>query len=73
MNIQSPVLRLRAALFTFALTASSIVSPAQEDFNGLVKRLTAEKPQFAQRQQNLLKERYDLSSKPVEGLTMAGQ
>ncbi|HEY1080886.1 MAG TPA: hypothetical protein VGE29_01405 [Prosthecobacter sp.] len=43
---------------------------AQEDFPGLVKRLQADKPKFAKRQQDLLKERYDLSDKPVEGLTM---
>ena len=42
-----------------------------EDFAGLVKRLEAEKPQFAKRHQQLLDERYDLSDTLVAGSTMA--
>ncbi|MDP1589801.1 MAG: hypothetical protein Q8M07_18755, partial [Prosthecobacter sp.] len=44
---------------------------AQEDFDGLVQRLSKDKPQFAERQQKLLKERYDLADKPADGVTMS--
>lgn len=44
---------------------------AQEDFAALVKRLQAEKPQFAERHQKLLAERYDLTDRPVAGATMS--
>ncbi|HEX7466855.1 MAG TPA: hypothetical protein VF309_09455, partial [Usitatibacter sp.] len=40
----------------FALTALA----ADEDFPTLTKRLQAERPQFAQRQQAMLAQRYDL-------------
>lgn len=59
-----------AALLAAALCSFTAISPAQEDFASLVKRLEADKPKFAQRQQDLLKERYDLSDKPAEGVTM---
>lgn len=45
--------------------------PATEDFSTLTKRLQAEKPTFAQRQQALLAERYDLADRPATGTTMA--
>lgn len=71
MNI--PPAFLRRATLLAALTACSLVpSPAlaDDDFDAMVKKLQGEKPQFAKRQQDLLKQRYDLSDKPVEGLTM---
>jgi len=37
----------------------------------MTARLQAEKPQFSQRQQSLLEERYDLSDKSVYGITMS--
>lgn len=45
--------------------------PATEDFSTLTKRLQAEKPTFAQRQQALLAERYDLADRPATGTTMS--
>jgi cytochrome c peroxidase len=51
----------------FALTASA----ADEDFSALTKRLQAEKPKFAQRQQALLTERYDLADRPSRTTTMS--
>jgi cytochrome c peroxidase len=54
-------------IVSLALSASA----ADEEFTALVKRLQAEKPQFAQRQQALLKERYDLSDRPAQGTTMS--
>lgn len=57
------------------LGASLCLSPAligaDEALPDVIKRLEAEKPQFAQRHQDLLKERYDLSNKPAEGVTMS--
>jgi cytochrome c peroxidase len=44
---------------------------AQEDFAALVERLRREKPQFAERQQSLLAERYDLADRPADGVTMS--
>jgi cytochrome c peroxidase len=45
---------------------------AEEDFSGMVKRLLAEKPQFAQRQQDLLKTRYELADHKALGVFMSG-
>lgn len=52
----------------FALTAGAQEPP--EDLATLIKRLQAEKPQFAERQQNLLNERYDLADNPAQGVAM---
>jgi cytochrome c peroxidase len=51
----------------FALEASA----ADEDFSSLTKRLQAEKPKFAQRQQVLLAERYDLADRPSKSTVMS--
>jgi cytochrome c peroxidase len=48
-----------------------LVAQQPESFDELVKRTQAEKPKFAERQQKLLAERYDLSNKPAKGVTMA--
>lgn len=42
-----------------------------DEFDALVQRLSAQKATFAERQQRLLAERYDLSDLPVEGVTMS--
>jgi cytochrome c peroxidase len=55
------------AVVCFALTASA----ADEDFSTLAKRLQAEKPKFAKRQQALLAERYDLADRPARGTAMS--
>src|SRR5262245_31391248 len=41
-----------------------------EDINVVVARMKKEKPAIMKRQQDLLAQRYDLSDKPVTGLTM---
>jgi len=43
---------------------------ADESFADLVARLQKEKGQFAERQQKMLAERYDLSDRPAKGVTM---
>ena len=55
------------AVVCFTLTASA----ADEDFSTLTKRLQAEKPKFAQRQQALLAERYDLANRSTKGTAMS--
>ena len=72
MPVCSRIRRLKvalpaAAVVCFALTASA----ADEDFSALTKRLQAEKPKFAQRQQALLSARYDLADRPAKSTTMS--
>ncbi len=43
----------------------------KENFSDTVQRMSREKPQVMQRQMNLLKERYDLSKKTYENVTMS--
>lgn len=59
---------LSAAL---ALGAAAPALAQTEDFDALVKEKRSEKPKFAQRQQSLLTERYDLSDRPEPGVTMS--
>ena len=72
MSVRYRIRWLSAALLTpaivcFALTASA----ADEDFSTLTKRLQTEKPKFAQRQQALLADRYDLADRPDNATTMS--
>lgn len=61
-----------AASVAIVLSVASVAqTPAIEDFTMLTKRLQAEKPKFAQRQQALLAERYDLADRPARGATMS--
>ncbi len=54
-------------LVCFTLTASA----ADDDFSALTKRLQSEKPKFAQRQQVMLTERYDLADRPSSSAAMS--
>lgn len=47
------------------------IAATTDAFSDLVARLQNEKPTFAKRHQDLLAERYDLSNRPVAGVTMA--
>lgn len=62
-------------LSALAMTAGGCLAPAataaDEDFSTLVKRLQAEKPKFATRQQALLAQRYDLADRPASGVRMS--
>jgi len=42
-----------------------------EDFDSIVGRMKAAKPEVMKRQMNLLRERYDLSRRPAKGVTMS--
>lgn len=62
----------RTALAALLALAGTTVAVAQdEDFGALVKRLKSEQPAFAERQQKLLKERYDLSDAPADDAKMS--
>jgi cytochrome c peroxidase len=56
-----------------AFTLCGGISPsfAQEDFDALVQRTRQQKASFAERQKSLLAERYDLTNRPVQGVTMS--
>jgi cytochrome c peroxidase len=60
-----------AVALLLAVAGSGVAFAADEDFSALVKRLQESKPEFAKRHQALLKQRYDLSDRPVEGTKMA--
>ena len=63
---------LLAASIAIVLPIISVAqTPAVEDFSTLTKRLQAEKPKFAQRQQALLAERYDLADRSAKGTVMS--
>lgn len=53
------------------LVAGGVTVLAQETFQALVERLQKEKPQFADRQEKLLSDRYDLANRPAQGVTMS--
>ncbi len=69
-SIRHPFFFIIISFFTTLLFSNASIA-AEEDFNSLVKRLQAEKPKFAKRQQNLLNERYDLADRVVQGVTMS--
>ena len=53
------------------LLTCGTVTGAEEDFATLVKRMQTGKPTFAERQQKLLAERYDLSDRPADDATIS--
>ncbi|MCK9387996.1 MAG: cytochrome B6 [Sulfuritalea sp.] len=72
MSVSSRISRLMVVLPATALACCALTaSAADEDFSTLSKRLQAEKPKFAQRQQDLLAQRYDLADRPFKGATMS--
>jgi cytochrome c peroxidase len=72
MNVEGGARRLVSILMVAFTTCGSIsTSVAQEDFKALVERTQSEKPKFAERQQKLLAERYDLANRAAQGVTMS--
>jgi cytochrome c peroxidase len=74
MNKPRPSWRapLVAAMVSSAVGLATVAVAQGEDFPALVKRLTQDKPKFAQRQRDLLAQRYDLADRPAAGVTMSG-
>ena len=62
---------LHALVAVAALAAMTMPALADPAFDAVVKQLSGEKPKFADRHQKLLEERYDLSNKPAQGVTMS--
>jgi len=60
-------------LAAFAFAKESSYSPVviTEEFDSVVARMKAAKPEIMKRQMDLLKERYDLSDKPARSVTMS--
>jgi cytochrome c peroxidase len=67
----NPLVLSLTAFAVALLVCGAAISAAEEDFTTLVKRLQAEKPKFAKRQQALLAERYDLADRPAKGTAMS--
>ena len=62
----------RAALLAFvSLVVGAATVLGQDGFDALVQRLQREKPQFAERQEKLLEERYELANRPAAGVAMS--
>ncbi|MHC4062414.1 MAG: cytochrome B6 [Planctomycetota bacterium] len=60
-----------AAAFCYAKETSYAPVAITEDFDSVVARMKAAKPEVMKRQMDLLGERYDLSDRPAEGVTMS--
>jgi cytochrome c peroxidase len=65
-----------ASVFTYAVSANPKPSSYSqvvitEDFNSIMTRMKAAKPEVMKRQMDLLQERYDLSDNPAKGITMS--
>ncbi|MBI5683881.1 MAG: cytochrome B6 [Verrucomicrobia bacterium] len=67
----NPLLKT-SVLAAVCLVAGSLQGhEGEEDFDVMVSRLRKDKPRFAERHTKLLNERYDLSDRPAQGVTMA--
>src|ERR1700682_3196254 len=67
--------RFRRFLVALPATAVACLAPApsaaDEDFPALTRRMQAEKPRFAARQEALLAQRYDLADRPARGAALS--
>jgi cytochrome c peroxidase len=63
--------RAVAIAVAFVLGTVAVATAKEETFSELVKRLQKGKPEFAKRHKALLSERYDLSNRAAQGVTMA--
>jgi cytochrome c peroxidase len=79
-NTIKSILTVSLMSYCFTLYAQSPSSPPPnsylpvvitQDFQTIVNNMTSAKPGIEQRQNNLLNTRYDLSNRPVQGVTMS--
>ncbi|MHC4912093.1 MAG: cytochrome B6 [Planctomycetota bacterium] len=74
-RITTSAVFVAALIITVALTYAKPSSYAPvvitEDFQSVMTRMTAAKPEIMKRQMDLLHERYDLSDSPAQGVTMS--
>lgn len=71
MKLRREIHSLSAVIFSSLLVFSLPTTAAEETFDEVVKRTQSEKSKFAQRQKQLLSERYDLSDRAASGVKMA--
>ena len=72
MTVRSRIRWVLAGLSATAVVGLALTArAADEDFPTLVSRLQAEKPKFAQRQQAMLAERYDLADRADKATAMS--
>src|SRR5262245_25755180 len=71
MNTRMQCKWLSITFAAILLVCGAVTLAAEEDFATIAKRLQQQKPEFAKRQQSLLAERYDLSDRPAQGVTMS--
>jgi hypothetical protein len=62
-----------AVLAASAIAKESSYAPVviTEEFDSIMARMKAAKPEVMERQMDLIEERYDLSDRPVRGVTMS--
>src|SRR5262249_44693890 len=71
MTTRSGLHRFAAVMAGTLIAIGAVtLSAADEKFSDLVTRMQREKPKFADRQQKILAERYDLSNRAAKGATM---
>ena len=68
---RNPKISLSIVLVVVAAVVGNVAAQDVPPFSTVVKELQASKPQFAERQQKLLAERYDLADRPADGVTMS--
>jgi cytochrome c peroxidase len=72
MSVWSRICWLRSTLPISVLACFTLSAyAADEDFSSLTQHLQSDKPKFAQRQQALLTDRYDLSDRPDKFMVMS--
>src|SRR5918995_2590610 len=78
-KLSSPIVCLTTALFLWPAASPAQDKPSSyapvvitEDFESIRTRMEGEKDEIAERQRNLLTQRYDLSDRPASGVTMSG-
>ncbi|MHC4455779.1 MAG: cytochrome B6 [Planctomycetota bacterium] len=79
-HIATQVIIVCSLIITVAFTYATVAKAKQssyapvvitEDFDSIMARMKAAKPEVMKRQMDLLSKRYDLSNRPAEGVTMS--
>ncbi|MHC4158460.1 MAG: cytochrome B6, partial [Planctomycetota bacterium] len=73
MRISAIVIGVLIIVVAFSYAKETSYAPVAitEDFDSVLTRMKAAKPEIMKRQMDLLKERYDLSDRPAKGVTMS--
>ncbi len=71
MNSKFSIPIFAAGITVALLFCGSVAVAAEEEFPALVKRTQSEKAGFAERQQKMLADRYDLADRPAQAVSMS--